>query len=166
MLLFPIIVKLFFYYNAVPEYHSKITAINLHNSVQKGDVVTFTGTRGIVDIYYLYKLGYQWNKNKCIHTETKRVFYCLFYPSTTTDQFIYNAQPLLNDKNIIREEVEKMLQLLSSDSDRLFVVFDGGYIDDGVIQLAPQDYYLVEELKYNGFIMNATDDPLIFLFKH
>src|SRR4029077_4232837 len=91
------ILKLFVYYQIPSPATAEPTAQAIHSVVKDGDVVVFTGMRGLPVLYYLRRLGYQWREGYCNDLVNGKRFSCRMFPRESEQTpAAYDAQRVLN----------------------------------------------------------------------
>jgi mannosyltransferase len=76
----PIAVKLAGYFTAKVPQDSQATAQIVHQAARSGDVVVFTGPRGLPTLYYLDLLGDRRRATDCVEVHTGRRYGCRLFP--------------------------------------------------------------------------------------
>jgi len=144
----PLGVKLFLYYDAsrtAPALSSNYTAALLKRVVQDGDVVVFTGLRGLRTRYYFSRYGVRWREGTCEHPRGHRHFACRMYPRETEfHPGIYDPQRVMSLDSGVSEDVDDFQQGLMKPDSVLWIVFEQGGFTDG-------DKRLTERLKQIGY---------------
>ena len=112
----PIGAKMALYYGAAARQLARPTALAIHRFVNDGDVVVLSRTRSNTTIYYLTRLGYQWNGEVCEHRSTGRRFRCRVFPARRT--------PPANADDAARQDVGEIISDLRPRENTLWVLFD------------------------------------------
>ncbi len=173
VLLVPIAAKLFLYYQAPSSGEARTrgdaraTAQLLHQSVEEGDVVVFTGLRGLPVLYYLSRLGYRWEERECRRTSTERRFTCRMYPrEMELNPGAYDLRRVAHSVSAIRDDLQDFLRTLRPHRGTLWIAFGAGRVSEGRLQLPPVDTHLVEEVQRLGMGPVAIHGaPLVFRFQ-
>lgn len=150
LLAMPIAAKLILYYGVTASVNEgRVTAKLLHSSVRNGDVVVFTGTRGMVTLYYLRRLGYHWQDEFCESPRQGRRFACLVYPndgSALVFDFAHRTR-ITYSLETARSDIPWIVKHLERSDSSLWVVF-GGYWNKNTVD---GDAALVTDLGWLGF---------------
>ncbi len=167
LLLIPIGTKLFLYYNSPSKGYAAVTARILHASVGNGDVVVFTGLRGISVISYLIRSGYRWEGGICQNEVANRQFGCRMYPrETETTLGGHDPSRVLASLDSVREDIFEFMKLLDPDRRRLWVVFASGDFTHWPLVVPEEDDRLVQELMRLGLTpLRIKGAPGIFVFQ-
>lgn len=152
LLLLPVGTKLIRYYQAGPEGDADTTAKVLHAGVADGDVVVFTGLRGLGVLYYLDRIGIRWDAEECRDARTGRRFGCRMYPRETEQMpGVLDARRVLASPDAVRSDVQDYLRMLPPQGGAVWVVFASGGFSQGRVYLPQVDANLVQELHRLGF---------------
>ena len=147
----PIGAKLLLYYSVPPRPFAQATASALHQLVHNGDVVVLTRTRAKTTIYYLTRLGYQWEEGRCYHKSTGRTFSCWRHPPEKPRKTAASTSSrALERSEVVREEVQQYIRALHPQEGVLWVVFGRAFFSKGQLKVAPPDSFLVDELERSG----------------
>lgn len=169
ILFIPVGTKLFLYYQAPSIPDAQPTARVIHNVVNDGDVVVFTGLRGLPFLYYVHRLGYQWSKGYCDNQVNGKRFGCRMFPrETERTPAAYDAYRVLNSPEAVREDMQDFMAMLRSPRSVLWVVFDSSDYYMGQLTVPKPDSFLVEELKRLGLYPSRLvidEAPGIFRFE-
>lgn len=152
-LFMPIGTKLVLYYR-IPSERISQSAVNLLDaSVRDGDVVVFTGSRGLLLMYYMNRLGYRWQNGSCSNEVAGRRFSCRFMRERLEDRLTGTSASNRSRRQGFGEEikVEEYVRTLLPQEGALWVVFDGHAILSrrGLI-VSPPERQLVRELERLG----------------
>ena len=162
LLLLPIGSKLFWYYQAPPVdlgldasanlgLDAPATAQVLHAGVADGDVVVFTGLRGLPVLYYLSRLGDRWVAGECREEGTGRRFGCRMYPREVERlPGVFDPGWLRMSADAARVDVQDFMRMLRTQNGSLWVVFGLGKFLRGRFELPTVDFLLVQELRRLG----------------
>ncbi len=151
LLLLPIGTKLFRYYHAPPDGDAEATAKVLHAGVADGDVVVFTGLRGTRVLYYLSRLGYEWDSRECRDARAARRFGCRMYPRETEQMpGVLDARRVLASPDAVRSDVQDYLRVLPPQGGAVWVVLQSGGYSQGRVFLPNVDALLFRELHRLG----------------
>jgi hypothetical protein len=143
MLCLPIGVILVRYYQAPEEKGPRLSASILDESVQTGDLVVFTGLRGVTTLYYLTRLGYRWSDGVCENPSTGRRFACRMFPrSTERNPGVSLPVPPDKERQVARDDLRAFLESVKGPGAVVWVLFGGS---------DPTDIFLTEELARLGF---------------
>jgi hypothetical protein len=157
LLLIPIGSKLLRYHQAPSVGNAKATAQLLQAGVADGDVVVFTGARGLPVLYYLSGLGYRVDGRKCRDPQTGQKFGCRIYP---------RDPEVLDPPDVVRAEVQDLLRALAPEGGAVWVAIQSGRISQGELLLPQRDALLIRELQRSGLEFSPADLPLrIFRFR-
>ncbi len=155
LLLVPIGVKLFLYYQAPSEGDARVTARVLHEGVADGDVVIVTGLRGLPVLYYLHRLGYRWEGRYCRDEISGRRFACRMYPRETERRpAAIDANRELLSADAVRDHVQDYLKALRPEGGDVWVAFEWSSIAGRQLALPETDLLLAKELVRLG--LNAS----------
>ncbi|HVN83382.1 MAG TPA: glycosyltransferase family 39 protein [Candidatus Binatia bacterium] len=129
----PIGSKLLRYYQAVPQFnYADATARVLDAEVANGDVVVFTGLRGLPTVYYLSRLGYQWDDRAHRVDRSERSFSCRLYPLESERMpGVVDARRILAAPDAVRTDVQAYLSTLSSPGGSVWVVMTSTHAEEG-----------------------------------
>jgi 4-amino-4-deoxy-L-arabinose transferase-like glycosyltransferase len=156
-LVVPIGLKLDQYYELAPTSNhrsSKAIAKFLASTVQNGDVVVFTGLRGISTLYYLNRLGFAWSGTQCVG-EGDRRFGCRMFPrEVERAPATQDTHRVLESADGIREDIDQFLGALALPTNALWIVFGRGKYADGELGLFQPDAAFVQELERKGWHIN------------
>ncbi len=157
LLLIPIGTKLFLYYRAPSDGDAQATAQVLDAGVADGDVVVFTGLRGLPVLYYLSRLGFRWEAGQCRAEASVRRFSCRMYPRET-ERFpgVLNVSRVLASTDAVREDARDFLAGLRPLAGSLWMVFERGTFSREEIALPTMDAHLVRELQRLGLTFVAV----------
>ncbi len=151
LLLVPIGMKLSLYYQAPSEGDARATARALHEIVMDGDVLIFTGLRGLPVLYYMNSLGYRWEGGYCRSEISKRRFACRMYPRETEQRpAVFNLNLSLKPADAVRDDVQEYLTALRPQGGSVWVAFERGRFSEGVLILPDVDALLAGELVRHG----------------
>ncbi len=153
LFLIPVGTKLILYYQAPAQGGDAAleTAEVLSASVRDGDVVVFTGYRGLPVLYHLSRLGYRWEERSCYNAAASRRFGCRMYPRESEQMpGVYDPTRLLTSADAVREEVGEFMRKLRSPGGELWVAFGGGTFSPEGISVSAEDTLLVTELERMG----------------
>ncbi len=166
LLVIPIGVKLFRYYEAPSVGDARKTSEVLYAKVRHGDVVVFTGVRGIAVLYYLARIGFQWEGGYCRDKQTGRRFGCRMYPRETEHTpASMNLTRIRGTAGAVREEVQAFLRPLSPEG-ALWIIFQPVGPSQQAFTFAWVDTLLDLEVEQLGFRPEAVDGPPgIFRFR-
>ncbi len=168
LLLLPVGSKLFRYYEAPSTSDAEATAQVLHGSAADGDVVVFTGLRGLRVLYYLDRLGYRWEAGYCRHAETGRRFGCRMYPRETERRpaAVVDTTRVLTSPEAVHADVQDFLKALPPHGGSVLVVFESGSSSQGRLTLPKPDALLLGELQRLDLELSPVKVPLgIFRFR-
>ncbi len=168
LLLVPIGTKLFLsYYIAPPKGDAEVTAKTIHMGVRKGDVVVFTGLRGVLVLAYLSRFGYRWEGRVCQNKVANRQFGCRMYPrETETTPGGHDPSRVLASFEAVREDVLEFIKALDPDLGELWVVFMAGDFNHWPFVLPEEDARLFRELLGLGMKPLRIEDARgIFAFQ-
>ena len=156
----PLGLKLFVYYQIPSPATAEPTAQAIHSVVKDGDVVVFTGMRGLPVLYYLRRLGYQWREGYCNDLVNGKRFSCRMFPRESEQTpAAYDAQRVLNSLAAVREDLKDFMSMLRSPKSVLWVVFEHSDFELGQLKVPPPDSFFVEELGRSGlYPSNFTVD--------
>lgn len=150
LLSIPVAAKLERYYDHDPAGRRRATAAALHERVIAGDVVAFTGLRGLATLYYLERLGVRWEDGWC-HTGDGMRFGCRLYPRSTEDVLAASTLDGTPPPETVRADVDDYLARLESPRARLWLVLD---------EPSEADSLLLNELHRRGFVERDADRAL------
>ncbi len=145
---------------------ARATAAALLSNTKNGDVVVFTGLRGLPVLYYLAREGYVWTEENCDNQQVRLRFGCRMFPQDiekspgTTKRRFVSLQAVQNDLRVI-------LSQLSEPGGTIWMVFASGTYDGGQLLVPDPDSLLVDELHRVGFDFrsaNLKDAAGIFAF--
>ena len=126
----PIGVKLIGYYDrlGVPSYPSaRAIGHVLGAHVQDGDVVVFTGLRGVRLRYYLSRLGIDWRGAACRESLTGRSFACRMYPrETERHPAMYDAHRVMASSDAVQDDAQDFVSGLNGPHNTVWVVMQQG----------------------------------------
>ncbi len=157
----PIGVKLVLYYRAAADDHSRRTAKFLSQSVNNGDAVVFTGFGTLPSLYYLKRLGYEWDGNYCDNRLTGRLFVCRRFPY---EQVV--AHPASNLSLAVDPHDKAGKELIGSISKEIkqkaviWLVFGVYKFSQGMALVTDADLLLVKDLAQSGFLSEEADRTL------
>jgi len=167
----PIGLKLVLYYQApvstAPWVSGRQTAQVIDAVAQNGDVVLFTGLRGATTLYYLVRLGYQWQEGYCrspASSNKERRFACRIFPFEIETYYMgvnHSSEP-------IQVVAMKLLAQREDATNALWIAVDAGSIlGDGRPLFSPRDAALVAELERGGLRLVSVSNvvPGIFEFR-
>jgi len=156
----PLVTKQVQYYHATATTSAKDSAFALHTYVQNGDVVVFTGLRGLSIIYYLYQLGYQWNDKQCLNQNVGRHFACRMYPQTTEKSpAVFDPSHVENFPHNVQKEIHDFMNNLQGQDNNLWVVFD--------LPLHKADVLFIKEVEALGFqAFILRDNKAVGIFQY
>jgi 4-amino-4-deoxy-L-arabinose transferase-like glycosyltransferase len=138
-LLVPVGWKLVAYYRAPAPADAREAARVLAKDVRDGDIIVFTGARGLPVIYYLSHHGFRWDHRYCVHAGGKR-FACRLYPRS----YEHPESPAIPD-------LDDFLQSGGRRDADLWLVFEWSGRVEGGFALPPRDARLVREILSRGF---------------
>ena len=153
ILLIPIGAKLFLYYNADSPRPDEEIALTIDTYADQGDVIIFSGIRRLPVIYYLNRLGFQWENGYCVKTTPYRLVPCPMFPRESVLYTpVYNSSRLFNSPDAARADLQDMVSMLKSPQNALWVVC--GYFNrrTGQILFGRSEMLLFAELERAGFI--------------
>jgi len=126
----PIGVKLARYYELAvqPKLPSaRAMANSLAADVRNGDVVVFTGLRGVRLHYYLGRLGIEWSGAVCHESLTGRNFGCRMFPRETEQHpAVYDPEPVLTSPDAVRDDVAAFASALDQPGNVMWLVLQQG----------------------------------------
>jgi hypothetical protein len=151
LVMVPSVAKLARYYRVTaPPSDARTIAGILDTGVRDGDIVVFTGPRGVAILYYLRRLGYQRANEACVVAGGDRRFGCRLFPRER------ERLPALLDRRrdvlapaAAREDAAYFLQDLHGGV--IWVVVDAGDMGPDRLQLPRPDAFLVAEFGRHGF---------------
>jgi 4-amino-4-deoxy-L-arabinose transferase-like glycosyltransferase len=161
-LMVPTGAKLAAYYAVPPSpplgaYSARDTAVAIAAAAGEGDVVLFTGLRGMPVLYALHNLGLTWNGRTCQDSSSARRFACRLFPREVEQApATYNAARVLLSPSAarpeaIRDDLQDFLSDLAAPHGKIWLVrYVLGY-QNGEFLLWPQDKALEGELEAMGY---------------
>ena len=152
ILFVPIGTKLMLYYKAPSQHREQQTAVALHTSVRNGDVVVFTGLRGMAVLYYLSREGYRWREGYCENPSAGRRFACRMFPLETEQApSIYDMRRVTASLEAVNDDLQVFMQGLQGPDNKLWVVFhEVEYSQSRFLELPEPDSFLVGQLAHRG----------------
>jgi hypothetical protein len=165
ILLLVIGTKLLLYYHAPSRHQQAVTARSLHDSVRNGDVVVFTGLRGLPTLYYLNRYGYHWREGYCEGASGRR-FGCRMFPlETERAPSIYNARRVAASFEAVGEDLTVFLQGLQGPESTLWVVFNQAKPSPAGWEFPEPDASLVRQLARRGLLPPRRVDETLRVFQ-
>ncbi len=168
-LLLPVLVKLHFYYNVGDARQARHMAFILDHELRNGDVVLFTGLRGLPVLYEMSRTGYSWQNGFCSNADKGLQFYCRMYPRISEQTpAATNTERLLGSLETAMSELGDYLPKLNLKTGTLWLVLYGRS-DRGRLQIPQADQLLLRELSAGGFeeVPDGRSPQLMFLkYKH
>jgi hypothetical protein len=163
-LLIPVLVKLHLYYGVTDSRQAQHMALVLDQEVRQGDVVLFTGLRGLPVLYELDRRGFVWRDGYCRNEVTRRRFYCRMYPRISElTPAATNTERLLGSPETAKAELGDFLPKLDRTAGTLWLVLYGRP-EGGKLQIPQADQLLVRELDSAGFEKIEDERSTQFLF--
>ena len=152
ILFIPIGTKLMLYYHAPAQHRAQQTAVALHTSVRNGDVVVFTGLRGMAVLYYLSREGYQWREGHCENPSAGRWFACRMFPLETEQApSIYDTRRVTASLDAVNDDLNVFMKGLQGPDNKLWVVFhEVKYSQFRLLEVPEPDVFLVGQLAHRG----------------
>lgn len=151
LLLVPIVGKLHLYYASSSEPLARRTAAVIDDLVRDGDVVVFTGLRGLPALYYLSRLGYQWREGYCVNKSTNRRFSCRMFPRETEQTpAISDLRRVLGSIEEVRNDLQDFVRGMPSRENSLWLVFQSESYSGGPLKVGRPDALLTQEIKRLG----------------
>jgi len=134
---------------------ARSTAATLLPIVRNGDVVVFTGLRGLQILYYFSREGFVWVGENCENQEMGRRFGCRMFPLETekTPATGHVSIPL----QAVRDDLRIILSALSEPGGTLWIVFNRGSYRGGRLLVPQPDSFLVDELQRMDFHFTPAD---------
>ena len=164
----PIGVKLTRYYDAsaVAKYPSaRAIAKLLEAEVKEGDVVVFTGFRGVRLHYYLGQLGIEWRGGACHDSVTGRNFGCRMFPRETEQHpAVYDAEPVMASPDAVRDDIDAFVSGLDKPDSVMWLVLQQGNFnqaDPGLLGMLQQMGFQLTQAgsAQTGDIIRASRSP-------
>ena len=110
VLLIPIGLKLWLYYQAPSPRWDQPIAVAIDTLVGEGDIVLFSGTRRLGVIYYLNRRGYRWEDGSCEKESGKRVISCAMFPRDSVLYTpVFDASRLVQSPGGVGKELRDIL---------------------------------------------------------
>lgn len=150
LVLGPSAAKLARYYGApaLPSDARTIAGV-LDARVRDGDVVVFTGPRGVASLYYLRRLGYQRTDGRCVAPSGGRRFGCRLFPREREgDPAVLDRRRDVRTPDAAREDAAEFLREWRAGA--VWVVVDAGELGPDRLRLPRADAGLVAELARRG----------------
>jgi 4-amino-4-deoxy-L-arabinose transferase-like glycosyltransferase len=134
------------------------TAVALATMVSNGDVVVYTGVRGLPVLYYLHRLGFDWQDGVCRQRTGSQHFGCRMYPlDMEMHPAIYAAPKDEHALASVQEGIQTLLRGLEDSTSGLWVVAGGGTFNSKNMSLPDLDYQLVNGLVNIGFRVSSAN---------
>ncbi len=124
-----------------------------------GDVVVFSGPRGIECLYYLGRLGYAREDGTCVAPGGARRFACRLFPRER------ERDPTVAGRNLaspeaVREDLEAFLRPLRRPGGKVWLVVERASAGAEALVVSREDGPLLAELERLGFEGQALSVPL------
>jgi 4-amino-4-deoxy-L-arabinose transferase-like glycosyltransferase len=156
-----IAVKLTLYYGAAPSPLQSVTAERLRDAVGQDDTVVFTRVRGVTVLYYLNRLGFDWDRGICRDRSSGKSFTCRILPTSTENTLVFDED---SSRESMRSECRTLLAGVTPGKS-MWVVFGGGSVKQGRFLADGVDQTLVDEVLTAGFVPAQVDGvPAVFRF--
>jgi 4-amino-4-deoxy-L-arabinose transferase-like glycosyltransferase len=158
--------KLVRYYEVPPRplvssYSPWDTAAFLDKVVRQGDIVLFTGLRGLPVLYYFHRGGIAWTGRMCEERAIQRQFACRMFPrETDRAPATYDPDRVRYSAGAIRDDLRDILSGVSQPDVRIWLVMYVVGYSEGRIVFLPEDYPLEADLERLGFEPIPTDDAV------
>ncbi len=151
LLCIPVGAKLFLFYRMPSPTVARGGASILHTFVNNGDVVVFTGLRGLPTLYYLGRMGYRWEKGECRDEVAHRRFACRMYPRETEQRpAVLDLSRVFNSPDAVREDVQDFLRMLRPEGGEVWVALESANFGHQMVTLHIVDALLFQELQRLG----------------
>jgi hypothetical protein len=156
-LLIPISAKLFLYYEAATPRPNEEIARTINTQANEDDVIIFTGLRKTSVMYYLIRLGFQWQNDSCVNEASHRRFSCPMFPRESEPYTpTHDPYPLLNSPNEARGDLIDIVGMRRSPDNSVWVVY-GSFAHSR--KLLRTESLLFNELKRAGFVRTSSHWP-------
>jgi 4-amino-4-deoxy-L-arabinose transferase-like glycosyltransferase len=149
----PSATKLAMYYRtpAAPS-DARTLARVLNERAEDGDVVVFTGSRGVGVLYYLRQLGYHREEGVCVAAGGERRIGCWLLPlEREALPTVLARHRDVRAPEVAREDTAHVLSELRRPGGTLWLVVDEGEVRPESLRLPKTDALLLAELGRRGF---------------
>jgi hypothetical protein len=159
--------KLVQYYELPPRpMHGKpsarTTAAALLSTVRNGDLVVFTGFRGLPVLYYFSREGLAWTEGRCESRQAHRRFGCRMYPIEMEKSPGFALLASRADfSEAPRNDIQRILSPLTDPAAVIWLVSDLAGYREGQLQVSALELVFIREAQNLGYEITPTDIPSV-----